>query len=272
MNKDMQNIEYTALIRTYNSAPLVFDVIEKLKKQTVPPAYIMAVDSGTSNEALHELSSKVDQLVDISDNEFNFSRAINLGIAQCKTKYVLIISSHVLLNSPHVIENLLTSLQQNECEVGCISWDPVADNKWVVRVVTPSNFNGENALNNSCSFMPVEYAKELPFREEVFSAEDQEWSVRYFKRYRKPIVAVHSSHVAYLNARFNYTKKLNEEIALAYYVDPSRRSLKNVGLWLLKVMWSIGRRDFPKALFRLKVAFQLILMRLRPPHKSSRYF
>jgi hypothetical protein len=127
-------------------------------------------------------------------------------------------------------------------------------------------------LTNSCSLLPVSLARTLPFREEVFSAEDQEWTSRYLRSGNGRLLGVETRRVSYLNPRFSYAKKLNEELALAVYVDRRRMYLPAIGTWLLKALWSLFRRDLGKARFRAAVARELFMARRMVPSRSSKYF
>jgi glycosyltransferase involved in cell wall biosynthesis len=99
---------YSAVIRTHNSAPLVFKVVAALRAQTRPPVSIIVVDSGSGAADIAEIRLVVDRVVDISRQTFNYSRAINVGVAECETTNVLIRSSHLLLNVSTVMEEFFT--------------------------------------------------------------------------------------------------------------------------------------------------------------------
>jgi glycosyltransferase involved in cell wall biosynthesis len=261
---------YTALIRTYNSAPLVFRVVAALRAQSYPPASIVAVDSGSDPAEISRLRVTVDKLIDLSKQTFNYSRAINVGVQQCDTPYVLIISSHVLLHDESVMERFIDEMCKGGFEVGFMISQ--ADKVWACREVNSESFSGTNGLTNSCSFLPVSLVARLPFREEVFSAEDQEWTARYLQATDGKMLGISTRFISYLNPRFSYAKKLNEELALAYYVDRKRMRADRIGLWLAKALWSLFRHDLNKAKFRLSVARGLIDARRAAPMKSSRYF
>lgn len=261
---------YSAIIRTYNSAPLVYKVIEALRAQTQPPVAIIVVDSGSGARDIAELRAVVDKVVDISRETFNYSRAINVGVAECETSNVLIISSHLLLNDSMVMAEFLDELHASKAEVGFMISKEEVD--WVCRKVDAGSFDGTNGLTNSCSFLPVSLVMELPFREEVFSAEDQEWTARYLGRSPSRMVGVSTRRISYLNPRFSYAKKLNEELALAYFVDRKRLGIGRIGLWLAKALWSLFKQDVSKAKFRMSVAKGLLQARRIAPNRSSRYF
>lgn len=266
----MNKKPYTAVIRTCNSAPLVFGVVAALRMQSCPPASIIAVDSGSSHAELHRLKAVVDKLVDISDREFNYSRAINVGVSVSQTPYALIISSHLFLNEAGVMEKFLTELYRRDLEIGFMI--ARSDAVWECREVDVHSFDGTNGLTNSCSFLPVALVSAMPFREEVFSAEDQEWTARYLTATNGRMLGIATQSITYRNPRFSYAKKLNEELALAYYVDRRRLRVPRIGAWILKALWSLFRRDVSKAKFRMSVAWGLFMARRGTPSRSSKYF
>jgi glycosyltransferase involved in cell wall biosynthesis len=266
----IKSMPYSALIRTYNSGPLVFRAVAALRAQSYPPAAIVAVDSGSDPAEVSQLRATVDKLIDLSRQPFNYSRAINVGVEQCEAPYVLIISSHVVLNDESVMERLIDELGKRGHEIGFMISQ--ADKIWECREVNSESFIGTNGLTNSCSFLPVSLISSFPFREEVFSAEDQEWTSRYLRATRGKMLGITTRSISYLNPRFSYAKKLNEELALAYYVDQKRMRLDRIGIWLAKALWSLLRQDLDKAKFRLSVVRGLLGVRRAAPMRSSKYF
>jgi hypothetical protein len=146
------------------------------------------------------------------------------------------------------------------------------DVEWTRRDVDAVSFDGTNGLTNSCSFLPVRLVTKFPFREEVFSAEDQEWTARYLRGSGGRMVGVSTRRISYLNPRFSYAKKLNEELALACFVDRRRLGMSRIGVWLAKALWSLFKHDVNKAKFRISVARGLLQARRVTPNRSSRYF
>jgi glycosyltransferase involved in cell wall biosynthesis len=271
--------QYSALIRTLNGGALLKDVVHQLRNQTRPPAEIIAVDSGSTPEELATLRQLADRVVDVSDREFNYARSLNAGVQAIQTELVLIISAHVRLEDPHTVESLLKEMAQFHCEIGYL-----VDNRyralpeghphheWFAHAVGQAQFDGGNGVSNSCALLPRALPASRPFREEVFSAEDQEWTAWYLQTSQRPILRVETSRVRYLNPRVNYTKLLNEELAIACFVDPRRKSWPNIGKWLLRAAWSSVKQDRTKAMFRLETAKALWHARSHPPSRSSKYF
>jgi glycosyltransferase involved in cell wall biosynthesis len=264
-------MEYVALIRTFNSLPLVLDVIAALRAQTCPPAVIMAVDSGSEPAQAAQLCEQVDQFIDVSGKPFNYARSINVGVAAASAPNVLIISSHVVVRDDKLLEDFFQELSKTGMEVGSLIAKP--EQSWLSRTVTDATFTGVNGLTNSCSFGPARFFREMPFREEVFASEDQEWTRRFLDSGAAGMTIVETSRIDYLNKNFNFRKKYNEEMALATYVDRKRMGAKSILTWMLKSAWSLGvRGDRAKALHRYQVAVGLLKARFKKPEINSKYF
>jgi glycosyltransferase involved in cell wall biosynthesis len=271
MNAQPAAMRYTALIRTRDSGPLVFETVRALRAQSLPPAKILAVDSGSSPQQLRELRAVVDEVLDISQQPFNYSRALNAGIAHCEGERVLVISSHVVLGDAGVVAALSHQIDAAGAAGGfAISTPGVA---WASRRVDRNSFDGTNGLTNSCALVALEVLRALPFREEVFSAEDQEWTRRFLHGHRDgALVGVHTERVAYRNPHYSLKKKYNEEMALAIYVDRSRMALPVILRWVLRSLWAAAKGDLQRATHRLRVATGLLAARFRVPHIDSRYY
>lgn len=265
--------EYTALIRTNNSLPLVEQVVAKLKSQSCPPKTILCVDSHSSPEQKLRLSEIFDVVVDYpQQEEFNYSKAINIGVEACLTAHVLIISSHVLLNSDQLIESCTDFLsEENECLGFSIYEAPQNANTVSLRVDT-SNFSPLIGLSNSCAFLRVRDINARPFREDVFSAEDQEWVAHYIRNHNAYFFSVGTPDMKYLNQYTNDLKKINEEVSMAYFTHPQLRSPKSITLRFLRAILAYVRNRPMRAKLHMIVAKELFLSHFRKPSRKSKYY
>lgn len=261
---------YTALIRTFNSAPLVFDTIAALRAQTHPPERIVVVDSGTAEPEHEQLKAAADVFVDIAHLTFNYSYAINVGLSECLGDFVLVISSHIGIQANDLIERALVSVRREQAD-GFYCCGSSTDD-WHEEVIDRARFNGRNGLSNSFGFLPLKDVLARPFREDVFSAEDQEWALWFFTERRGRLLRIESRLVQYLNRRFNYNKLINEELAIAWFVDRRRLGLLHIAYWLLYAMGSYVKGNQERYRYKLEVAQQLWRARRTPPVKASRYF
>lgn len=260
---------YTAIVRTYKSAPLVYDAIARLKSQSNPPTKLIVVDSGSDAEECRRLRELSDQFIDISHVEFNFSYAINVALPHCVGSHALIISSHVLLEQNDMIERAFEAVAQHRA----IGFHFLEDwyQHFLVERIDAKTFDGYNGYANSCGCLPLSWLARRPFREEVFSAEDQDWAAWAFSQ-GASILRIGSRHIRSLNARVNLQKKLNEEVAIAYFVQPDRLTIPNILGWLGRAAFSLVKLDMEKVRFKLAVAIELFKARSSPPTRPSRYF
>ena len=270
----MNSLKYTALIRTYNSFPLVADVVAKLRSQTFPPETILAVDSASDPEQRLALENIFDIIVDYPKEAFNYSKAINIGVEACNTEHVLIISSHVLLQNPNMIQDGLELVKNEDsnCLGFCINPTLIAEQKWVTLKVDNKNFSPFIGISNACAFLEVKSILERPFREDVFSAEDQEWAAYYLRNHSSHFFIITAYDLKYLNQHTNDLKKINEEISMAYFIFPQLRGPKNIFFRLLRSLLAFLRNRPKRAKLHIMLAKELFLTNFRKPIRKSSYY
>lgn len=266
---------YTALIRTYNSMPLLAEVIDVLKKQSLPPDEILIVDSSREQAQINLIKGLGYKVIRYPENEdFNFSKAINIGINEISNERVLIISSHVLLNQPNLIETAweVANFEDPAYMGFClIPWaDPEV--KWKPTRVDESNFSIDLCASNSCTLLKTRLIKERPFREDVFSAEDQEWAAFYLRQKKSYFFNIVTHDLKYMNVHFNTQKLINEQIALAYFTFPKMLSIKNIIYRLIRAVIALARFRRERAKLHFVVAREFFFARFRKPTKQSKYF
>jgi pentatricopeptide repeat protein len=258
--------DYTALIRTLNHADSAIAVIDLLRRQSHPPAAVLIVDSGSTAEDIARLKSTDVDFLDNAHRPFNYSNAINAGLKQVTTNYTLVISSHVYLDDPQAIASLFQEMQDQGCTCGYLLKSD-RDNQ-SGQVISSQNFNSVNGIYNACALIPTQLALARPFREEVFACEDQEWSKWLIERRGGTILRKPIEGFRYLNQRANSTKKINEELALAIYIDPARGGIKSILKWYGRALKSLMKLNISAAQERMIIANKLALLALgsKPRH------
>ena len=267
-------MKYTALIRTYNSFPLVAEVVAALRAQAIPPHKIIAVDSNSKPEQRAALEGIFDRVIDYPPEPFNYSKAINIGMEECDTEYVLIISSHVVLQDRFLISYGINSIKnEGGLCLGCC-FNPGGDTEKVYGLtrVDKKNFSLLLGLSNSCAFLKKQYIVDRPFREDVFSAEDQEWAAYYLRNHDASFFSFHSIHVKYLNPNVNELKTLNEFISMAYFTHPELRGPKYILPRLGRAFLALLRNRPERARMHMTMATELFLTNFRKPVRRSTYY
>ncbi len=261
---------YTALIRTHDSSPRVEETVAALRAQTRPPERIVAVDSGSADIHRRALDALVDTVVDYPAETFNYSKAINIGVDACGTPWVLIISSHIVLKDVMAIERACAEM----ATIAAAGFYLHRGTKpaWKLEPIDRATFDGRNGLSNSCAFLPTRAVMDRPFREDVFSAEDQEWAADYFRRHDATILRIGIDSLKYNNPNENELKLINEEISIAYFTCREKLGVGYLVAWLVRaaIYFAAGRTRRSKTY--LTIFRELVMARFRPPMRVSKYY
>jgi glycosyltransferase involved in cell wall biosynthesis len=261
---------YTALIRTHRCDALLERTVQSLREQTTPPSEIVFVDSSHDPACAAALQALGGRVVAYPDGPFNFSKALNIGVAAASQPLVLMISSHVVLAHPTMIENGWHSATATGARG--LYWIPSLDGRLACHCIAPDTFDGHNGLSNACALLPTELLRERPFREEVFAAEDQEWAAWFFKTHRGSMLRITHPDLQYLNPNANELKTINEEIAIAYYAYPRNLRLDHILMRCARGLLAFWRRRPRAAYMHWEIAKGLFMANFRRPSRASRYF
>lgn len=265
------DLAYTAVIRTHHCDELLRSTVQSLREQTTPPREILFVDSSRDPGCTAALQALGDTVVVYPpDTPFNFSKALNLGVAAASQPQVLLISSHVVLRHPTLLQNGWTSARQLRAEA--VYWIPSLDGRLACRCINADTFDGYNGLSNACAMLPAARVRQRPFREEVFAAEDQEWAAWFFRAEHGTILQIAHPDFDYLNPNANALKTINEEIAIAYYAYPRNRRLDRILLRCARGAVALWRERPRLAQMHWEIAKGLFLAKFRRPTRASRYF
>jgi glycosyltransferase involved in cell wall biosynthesis len=270
----MNNIKYSALIRTFNSGKTLLATLDSLKNQTIQPNEYIFVDSG-STDGTFNLFPQGSIIHKFVGAEFNYSEALNQGIRYVSTDYVIIISSHTLLQNRDAIEYALNILTSNEM-IGAAYFCFENSGELRYSLIDKNNFNGFNGLWNTCSIIKMDLLKRRNFRSEVFAAEDQEWAKWLFFCEEKSIARFSGAGLDTSENRnlvkHSLKKRLNEYVAIAYFVNKDLLGWFN----LIHIAFKVVKPDFPIALrerlFNLLLFFRLLASCFVKPKYKSRYF
>jgi len=97
--------------RTKNEARWIGKVLKGLQAQTFKNFEIIVVDSDSTDKTLEIIKKFPTKLIQIKQEEFNFSYALNLGIKVARGKFICIISGHSLPISSTWLEDGLKNFK-----------------------------------------------------------------------------------------------------------------------------------------------------------------
>jgi len=261
---------YSVLIRTFNSEKTLPATLESLRRQSCPPAEYVLVDSGSTDGTLG-LAPKGAVVRRYEGVIFNYSQALNQGIASVSTEYVLILSSHTSIQNDRAVEYALDLLADGR--IGAAYF--CNENRGALRhvLIDRRSFDGFNGLWNTSGMVKTPLVRRRGFRPEVFTAEDQEWSKWLVEQEGKAIARIYAGGAVSANARArSVRKRANEYASIAYFVRPDLlrwRSIARIGLGAVRRHYDAMLSE-PRVC--LAVFVRLVLCRLVQPRFKSRYY
>ena len=256
----MDTSKYCVLIRTCNSAATLPATLQSLVGQTVPPSKFVFVDSGSVDETF-SLIPKGSIVHNYSGGIFNYSSAINQGFDFVDTRFLLIISSHTALSNPRAMEYGLGIIEHDD-NVGAAYFvqELGALDHTLINAATFSGFNG---VWNTCGLYRFDLLRRRGFREEVFSAEDQEWS-RWLFEQGMSIARVSGGGMQYNSAtRYPFKKRFDEHRAVAQFAKPDMLGWLHIARIAYRVVKVYPWQNAGDRLFYLHWLAWLVSRRLR---------
>lgn len=272
----MERPRYGAVIRAYQCTPLLEQVIAALRAQSVPPDTIIVVDSSRSAETAAAFASLGVTVVPYPEGDFNYSRAINVGVAANPAPLTLIISSHVLLGAEMVQRGWYTA-QAHGLEIAFWTQPQPRQIGDVACIIDQRNFNGRNGISNCAALIPTQRILNRPYREEVFAAEDQEWSKYYYRNFNRGTLHFRTHQIKYLNPNHggelqNWLKLLNEDLAIGCFVNRRVIMPDRIAARFLRGVLATLRRRPDRAEMHFRIARAYFRANFRRPKIKSKYF
>jgi glycosyltransferase involved in cell wall biosynthesis len=177
------------LIRFKNSAATLPAVLAALRKQTLQPDVIVAVDSGSSDESAALLKEAGAQIVTWSA-PYHAAKVLNFGLARCPAERVLVLSSHTVLQSPDALARLNAALDDPRAACASGKWD---DDSYYSDAVDWDELSRKglkigSVYSNSFGLLRRSFWEELPFDESLTcdqsgsGIEDYAWAVDEIRR------------------------------------------------------------------------------------------
>jgi GT2 family glycosyltransferase len=115
----MDQIKFTSLIVTYNSAHEISDLLGDLR-MCAPSCPVIVVDNASQDQTVDGISEQFPEVRLIRNSQnLGYARAVNQGFDHCSTKYVFVLNPDIRIPGPQVIEAMLGCLEHSP-QVGAV--------------------------------------------------------------------------------------------------------------------------------------------------------
>ena len=258
------------ICRTFNCEATLPAVLAAIgRNEGVHPRYLFVDNSSTDNTRKIIPESAV--VIDYSLPSFNYAMAINIAIPCLIADYVLVISSHIVIENPLALRRAMDILDSHPL-LGGVCFSSHDHGEIRPHFVTQKSFNGLNGLWNSCSLYRSSLLRERPFNPEVYASEDQEWSKWLLQSLGMEIAHLGGTGMQNNNPlQMSLEKRVNEWECVAYFVDPKYLSYAFIKGRFYKVIYELYRRQPARSWFWFLVGMALIKVRLFGARGRSRY-
>ncbi len=268
---------YGAIIRAHIRTEMFDNLISALRRQTLAPDQIIIVDSSSQRSAFEDLIAKDIRVVPYPEVPFNYSKAINFGVAANPCEYSLLISSHMTIEDHTLIERGIAIAASNGIDAMTWVGDLDGNKSEAHFIIDRKNFHGQNGLSNSMSMVRTALYVQRPYREEVFSAEDQEWTSWYLKNMDGRIVRFVTPFLHYRNPyhsgnEFSELKVFNEELSLGHFVRRRFIYPDRIILRALRGVFALLRGRNNRARMHFRFAWLMTKANFVRPDVQSKYF
>lgn len=178
----------SVVIRAKNEARWLSSCLHAVMNQDYPDFEVIVVDNNSTDGSRAIAERYGCRIVDISDADFNFSRALNWGIAAGDGELVAMLSGHCV----PVHERWLSYLAMHFSEPDVVAvygrQEPLPDSKatdkrdlWISFGLDRKEQRRDYFFHNANSIIRRSVWENIPFNENIHGVEDQDWAKKVLR-------------------------------------------------------------------------------------------
>ena len=264
----------SVLIRNLNEATELERTLEALKlQQSSFPYEIVLVDNASTDESVRVAERFGCKIITISQADFSYGGAINLGLQHCKGEIVLLLSAHIKLLGPDFLEKIVAAFTHEKIafarpvnvskaklvdasgETKVLEWS-LNSNENESRIFLENNWT--NLLIANCSAVKRSVALDFPFNTKIEASEDKLWSRDVLKAgykgiYNMPCYFYYSKKTDYrkrLEIDYKELKTKTEILNKPYFAGSEFGFVVRSMVYAIRAYW-------PKVVHETKLASRL---------------
>ena len=171
------------VIRFKNSAATLPAVLAALRRQTVPPDFLLGVNNQSTDGSADLFRAAGGNVTDWTQ-AYHHPRVLNFALRHCPTDLVLVLSSHTVIESPDAIAQLVAAMADPRTACASAKWD---DDPFYSDAIEWSELQAKGLkfgaiYSNSMGILRRSLWEQVPFDELLPTMEDGAWALEQVKR------------------------------------------------------------------------------------------
>jgi glycosyltransferase involved in cell wall biosynthesis len=181
----VQTQPVTVIIRSKNEEKWIGSCLFAVQNQDYPGFDVVLVDNESKDETVAIANRFGAQVLTIPEKEFNFSRALNLGISAAKGVLIAILSAHCIPTDDQWLARLVMNFNEPQVMAVYGRQKPLPDSSpydkrdlWITFGMDRKQQRRDYFFHNANSMIRRDLWEQMPFNENIHGVEDQDWAKR----------------------------------------------------------------------------------------------
>lgn len=176
------------IIRAKNESRWIGSCLHAVTSQDYPSFEVVVVDNA-STDGTREIALEYGcAILDIPEGEFNYSRALNLGIGSTEAPLLAILSAHCIPVNEQWLARLTMNLRDEEVVAVYGRQEPLPDSSptdkrdlWTAFGLDRKHQQRDYFFHNANSMVRRSAWERIPFNERIHGVEDRDWAKKVLR-------------------------------------------------------------------------------------------
>lgn len=180
--------EISVIIRTKNEELWLDACLFAVSHQDVGVPEIVLVDNDSTDGTLAIARKYGCRLLHLSDSQFNYSRALNMGIAAASNPYIAILSGHCVPVEEQWLGRMMMHFDDDAVAAVYGRQEPLPDSSpmdkrdlWITFGLERKIQRRDFFFHNANSMIRRAVWDQVPFNENINGVEDQDWAKKILR-------------------------------------------------------------------------------------------